>query len=558
MLNLGARGVAEALPATFFGMHINHRATAWPNAGFGSYRLWDDQTSWSDINTSNGVYDWSNLDSWVSKAQQHNVQLMYTFGRTPKWASSAPATSCNYGSGQCVAPADYTRWDAFVTELAIRYKGKIKYYEMWNEPNDRGFWKGTTAQLVEMTNRAAKIIHSIDPDAEVLSPAATWASTPPWVWLDGFLAAGGGPNLDGISFHGYTGNKKAEGILSIIDNMQKTQSAHGLALPLTISEGGWGKNGVITNEDAQAAFLVQRYMLITSRPEVKSFYWYMWDNPIWGTLWDGNGLHKAGMAYSQLTAWLTGATANGCSKDSNSIWTCSYTLAKGNAAVAVWNAAKSGSYTPGSEYTQALAIDGTSKSINGSNSYAIGNKPVLFTSAAAASAGGGPDYTISASQSTLSLTAGQSVTTTLTLTPSLGFNQAVSLSCPQLPSNVTCQFSSLPVKLNGTGSSTVQLTVSVAPMSSALAITNYLGMAAVLPLGALCLAPLKRKRKRLEYLCLLGIMLICIMGAMTACGGHSASSSTNSALPAAGSQSITVASSAGSMSHSMQLTINIK
>jgi polysaccharide biosynthesis protein PslG len=379
-LGLGSTGFAGTLPATFFGMHINQSTTAWPSVAFGSYRLWDDGTAWANINTSKGVYNWSPLDSWVSKAQQHNTQLTYTFGRTPPWASSSPTTTCDYASGECVAPADYTNWDNFVTGLVTRYKGKIKYYEMWNEPNDTGFWKGTTAQMVELTSRAANIIHSIDPSAEVVSPGATWTSTTAWAWLDGFLSAGGGPYLDDIGFHGYSGNNNAETILTIIDNIQKTETAHGLALPLIITEGGWGLNTVITDQNAQAAFLVQRYLLITSRPAVQSFFWYQWDNVSWGTLWDSTGgIHQAGVAYGQVTAWLIGATANGCIKDANSTWTCSFTQANGNSALAVWNATASVAYTPGSQYTESLAIDGSSSSINGSNSYTIGNKPVLFT-----------------------------------------------------------------------------------------------------------------------------------------------------------------------------------
>ena len=130
-----AQSPPAGIPSTFFGMHINQILTPWPSVAFGSYRLWDDGTSWASINTSNGFYDWSRLDAWVSAAQQHNAQLMYAFGRTPTWASSAPTTSCTYAPGSCVAPADYADWDNFVTELAIRYKGTIKYYEMWNEPN---------------------------------------------------------------------------------------------------------------------------------------------------------------------------------------------------------------------------------------------------------------------------------------------------------------------------------------------------------------------------------------------------------------------------------------
>jgi hypothetical protein len=381
IFNFAVKGLAETLPATFFGMHVNQSQTTWPNVGFGSYRLWDDGTSWANVNTSRGAYNWAPLDSWVNKAQQHNVQLLYTFGRTPLWASSSPTTSCDYGTGQCVAPSDYSYWDDFVTALATRYKGKIKYYEMWNEPNDAGFWKGTTDQMVEMTRRAANIIHSIDPNAEVVSPSATWSSTTAWAWLDGFLTAGGGSYLDDIGVHGYTGNNKAESIFTIIDNMQDVQAAHGYSLPLMITEGGWGENTVITDQDAQAAFLVQRYLLITARPAVASLFWYAWDSPTWGTLWDStNGIHKDGVAYGQLTSWLIGATANGCGKDANSTWTCSYTLAKGNTALAVFNATTSVSYTPGSQYTQVLGIYGSLSSINGSSPYSVGNAPVLFTS----------------------------------------------------------------------------------------------------------------------------------------------------------------------------------
>src|SRR5471030_2964018 len=189
-LTLGPACFAGPIPATFFGMHVNQTNVAWTT--FGSYRLWDDGTAWANINTSNGVYNWSPLDAWVNKAQQQNVQLLYTFGRTPTWASSSPTTSCDYAPGQCVAPSSYTNWDKFVTAIATRYKGKIKYYEMWNEPNDAGFWKGTTAQMVEMTRRGANIIHSIDPNAEVLSPGATWSATTAWAWLDDFLTQGGG------------------------------------------------------------------------------------------------------------------------------------------------------------------------------------------------------------------------------------------------------------------------------------------------------------------------------------------------------------------------------
>jgi PKD repeat protein len=403
VLILSSMGLAGTLPATFFGMHINHSNTPWPSVGFGSFRVWDAGASWTTINTSNGVYNWAPLDAWVAKAQANGVEVTYTFGRTPAWASSNPSnTSCGYGPGECEPPSNNAYFSEFVTALVTRYKGKIKYYEMWNEPNYSAMWQGTTAQLVTLTSIAANIIHSIDPNAKVVSPGSAWVTTTTWEFLDTYLSAGAGPYLDDIALHIYTNNNNAESALSIIDNNQSTENSHGLSLPLIITEGGWGYNTAIPDSDAQAAFLVQRYLLITSRPEVESFFWYQWDNPTWGTLWDStNGIHKAGVAYGQLTSWLIGSSAEGCSKNASSTWTCSYILANGNAALAVWNATASVSYTPGSQYTQVRAIDGSSASINGDNPYTIGSKPVLFTSASTSS--------VAAPSATLSVTPGTGV-----------------------------------------------------------------------------------------------------------------------------------------------------
>ena len=380
ILMLSIASFGQAIPSSYFGMHVRKTSTPWPTAQFGSLRLWDDGVAWASINTSRGTYNWSTMDTWVKAAQQHNAALTYTFGRTPQWASSNPGlSSCDYGPGQCVAPANYTDWDNFVTQLVTRYKGQIHSYELWNEPNDSGFWQGTTAEMVELSRRASGIIRSIDPNAQILSPAATWKSVTAWQWLDSYFTAGGAAYIDVVSFHGYTGNGKAESVFSIIDNIQKTLNLHGVSMPMVISEGGWGLNTVVSNPDAQAAFLAQRYLLIQTRPAVQSFFWYMWDDSSWGTLWDSSkGVHKAGIAYQEVSKWLTGANRNGCTQASDSTWTCSFTRANGYQSLAVWNAVATKSYTPAAQYVTYRAIDGAVSQIAGGSSVTISNKPILF------------------------------------------------------------------------------------------------------------------------------------------------------------------------------------
>src|SRR5207237_2476190 len=67
-----------------------------------------------------------------------------------------------------------------------------------------------------------------------------------------------------------------------------------------------------------------------------------------------------------------------------------------------------------------------------------------------------PNYTVSASPSSLTITQGGSGTSTITLTPRNGFSGSVSLSASGLPSGVTASFSPNPA----TTTSTLTLTAS--------------------------------------------------------------------------------------------------
>ncbi len=74
--------------------------------------------------------------------------------------------------------------------------------------------------------------------------------------------------------------------------------------------------------------------------------------------------------------------------------------------------------------------------------------------------GTGPDFSISASPTSLTVTRGQSGTSTITVTPKQGFNQTVTLTCTGAPKNSTCTISPGSVTLDGTNAQTATLTIS--------------------------------------------------------------------------------------------------
>ena len=74
--------------------------------------------------------------------------------------------------------------------------------------------------------------------------------------------------------------------------------------------------------------------------------------------------------------------------------------------------------------------------------------------------GAGPDFSMSASPNSVSVTRGQSVTSTISISPTFGFNQTVALSCTAPGSkNITCSMSPPSVTLDGTNAATSTLTI---------------------------------------------------------------------------------------------------
>lgn len=125
--------------------------------------------TWRDINPERGVFVWARLDDLVD-----NGRCLLVLGSTPQWAAHKPdlAAAAWIGPGSSSRPENLDDWDAYVTAVVTRYKGRITAYQIWNEPQDKKFWESTATfpVLAEMTKRAYKIIKVIDPTARVVAP----------------------------------------------------------------------------------------------------------------------------------------------------------------------------------------------------------------------------------------------------------------------------------------------------------------------------------------------------------------------------------------------------
>jgi len=148
--------------------------------------------------------------------------------------------------------------------------------------------------------------------------------------------------------------------------------------------------------------------------------------------------------------------------------------------------------------------------------------------------GGVSNYTVSANPTTLSISAGGAGKTTLTFTPTGGYSGAVSLSCSNLPANVSCAFAQNQVTLSGnnqnvstglTINTTMQQAGKDVPPDAPQSPFSPTVFALVFwcPGGLTSLAVLARRRKlvktqRLWHLCLLLAGVWALTAGLSGCG----------------------------------------
>jgi hypothetical protein len=424
----------EAVPKTYFGLNIHccsvngtakHGSAPWPPANFGSLRVWDNDAQWLHISPNKGDYDWTILDSWIDHAQSHGVEMMYTFGGIPSWASGDRSDEkCKDKQfntpGSCHPPADLNEdgsgsnqtFKDFATAVVKHSHGRIKYWETWNEPMNLFFWNGSLAQMVRITEDLRTIAKGADPDAMIVSPGTGWLDERPgngktaWnamTWTDQYLAAGGSKYIDVLATHAYlkgncpSGGWDLDQLEVRTDDIRKMMKKRGIPeMPLWATEGSWGhmaktdKPTCTTDPDMQAAYVGQYYIAMWWAG-YKRVFWYAWNDWDTGNLVDKESYEPTlgGKAYGEIINWMVGATLKGCDKSSK-VWKCTFTRPDGAQYLAIWDGGQTCSN--GNCSTVAMKIDpsyvdyldlagGKTKIQN--NTVPVGLKPIWLESSGA-------------------------------------------------------------------------------------------------------------------------------------------------------------------------------
>ena len=286
-----------------------------PSVPVGYVRLWDTETTWSDLEPTKGTWVWRKLDKQIQVAQQRDAKVMMVLGGTPGWASANGQKTGN--------PNSVDDWRTYVRTVCEKYGPSINAYEIWNEANLTTFYAGTPAQMADLTKAAFEEIRRCNPGALVVAANTTsraegsFATFFPAYLQE--LKARGWP-ADAYSVHSYP--KAAGGNGDRIAGIGQFRLMLALAgAPFTTvfdTEVNYGMEGLgqgkvdITGEKAGA--LMSRTYIDSVRYGFGSTFWYVWTSqpdPKMGIQFTPDAAVEK-RAWNKTYEWLVGAQFHAC------------------------------------------------------------------------------------------------------------------------------------------------------------------------------------------------------------------------------------------------------
>ncbi len=207
---------------------------------------------WAYYHARDGGIAWQHPDMVVEHAVAQGLKVVARIGLTPQWArpDDTPLTYLDATA--------YEHFADFASAFAARYRGKVDYLIVGNEPNlsyEWGYRQTTPADYVALLQAVYPAVKAANPDITVLGGALAPTLEPagsPWglndlLYLQGMYDAGAADYMDALAVHTYglTFPPEAEPAHDVL-NFRRVELVREVMLsngqqqtPIFITESGW-------------------------------------------------------------------------------------------------------------------------------------------------------------------------------------------------------------------------------------------------------------------------------------------------------------------------------
>jgi len=273
-------------------------------AGLGMVRTF---VRWDEIEPANAApeaFDWRSTDARLAPYREAGMDLVLAIVAYPDWAM---VYQCGFGH----RPGMAGEWRQFVRALAERYgdpSWRVALWEIGNEvdgrtevrPSDHdpvrrppghapgqpsvpigGCWGDRAAEFVAFHRAAWRELRLVRPEARVAFGGLAYAPFEDNFvegFLEGFLAAGGGPLVDVLSVHWFGGVEYAEpdGVARL-RALRAVLLRHGVDVPIWLTEvHRMTRHGDRESELWPVPWLTHDLVEVLAEPYVQRVSWYGW------------------------------------------------------------------------------------------------------------------------------------------------------------------------------------------------------------------------------------------------------------------------------------------
>lgn len=296
---------------SFFGIgscHINGRSVKdyerWvpEMANLGIHYNRSLQAGWGSVEPKKGEWSWGNADEQWAYLQEKGIETGIILIGSPSWNKSDPPGHLPVNNLE--------GWSEYVFQTVKHFSGKVKYFEVWNEPPNFTGKVQTPEDYAKIVIAAYEAAKRANPDCQI----GLAAKSVHIAYLRSVILAGAKDHFDWISLHPYEvleGISKDTGLEAVffhivptLRKMLQEVNPEKADVPLTYTELGCDAKRL--GEETQASTLVKAYVLAAASG-VSSVQWFEGRDGDSGPLGllDGKGKPRLAFhSYAQLVKTL--------------------------------------------------------------------------------------------------------------------------------------------------------------------------------------------------------------------------------------------------------------
>lgn len=126
-------------------------------AGWCGAKVYREDISWGRVNPEPGVWEWARYDSLLDLYDRYNMELQGIYVYNPRWIDQKFQEN---GSPE--------EWGEFVRRVAERYRDRVRYMEVWNEPDIHTF-RDKPALYIDILKNAYAQVKKVAPEMTILT-----------------------------------------------------------------------------------------------------------------------------------------------------------------------------------------------------------------------------------------------------------------------------------------------------------------------------------------------------------------------------------------------------